>query len=199
MEIGDKIKVRRELARLSQQELAEMAGTTQQTIDRLERGVTEHSRYLPKIFEVLEMEDRSRSMPRFPPVEGEGEIPIKSIVEDDGTDIFHVTDLNAGVFPRPRTLHNAAGIYAIYMHGVKMAPIYRSGDLLVINPHQPPRNEDGAVFLSADRTRLQIAELEKETATEWTIKRYGPKPVVSSIKKKDFPICEVVHAVFKRR
>lgn len=199
MDTGEKIRSKREKARLSQAELAKLAGTSQQTIDRLERGVTDYSRFLPKIFEVLEIDDIANPMPRFPPIEADGEILIKSIVEDDGTDVFLMTELNAGAFPRPRTLQNASGVYAIYMHGVKMAPIYRSGDLLVINPHQPPRNEDGAVFLSADRTRLQIAELEKETATEWTIKRYGPKPVVSSIKKKDFPICEVVHAVFKRR
>ncbi len=45
---GEDIRTAREAKGWSQAELAEKAGTTQQTVDRIERGVTEHSRaYVP--------------------------------------------------------------------------------------------------------------------------------------------------------
>lgn len=58
---GINIRKRREGMGLSQAQLAEKAGTTQQTVDRLERGETEFSRALPKISAVLGMHIMSTS------------------------------------------------------------------------------------------------------------------------------------------
>ena len=57
---GDEIRIAREAKGWSQAELAQKAGTTQQTVDRIERGVTEHSRSYPSLRVALEL----------PPLEG---------------------------------------------------------------------------------------------------------------------------------
>lgn len=53
--IGERIRTARESAGLSQAELAERAGTTQQTVDRIERGETEFSRSTAPIMAALGM------------------------------------------------------------------------------------------------------------------------------------------------
>lgn len=53
MSLGQRIRSRREEKRWSQAELAKAAGTSQQTVNRLELGETEHSKALDGIAEAL--------------------------------------------------------------------------------------------------------------------------------------------------
>lgn len=53
---GSEIKARRGAAGLSQQALADKVGTTQQTIDKIERGVMRRTTYLPEIQQALSAE-----------------------------------------------------------------------------------------------------------------------------------------------
>lgn len=51
--IGDRIRVAREAAGLSQAKLGEIAGANQQSVDRIERGAVSYSKHLPAILSVL--------------------------------------------------------------------------------------------------------------------------------------------------
>lgn len=53
---GAAIRAKREALGWSQAKLAELAGTSQQTIDRIERGATEHSRAIPRVMDALGIE-----------------------------------------------------------------------------------------------------------------------------------------------
>lgn len=55
------VRERRTDLGLSQARLAELANTTQQTIDRIERGETLHSRALPKILAILDIDLQPRA------------------------------------------------------------------------------------------------------------------------------------------
>jgi transcriptional regulator with XRE-family HTH domain len=54
-ELAQDLRTRRERLGWSQAKLAAKAGTTQQTIDRIENGQTTHSRSLPKISAALDI------------------------------------------------------------------------------------------------------------------------------------------------
>lgn len=47
---------------------------------------------------------------------------------------------------RPPALIGVPGAYAIYVAGESMAPVYRPGDLLVVDPNKPPRGGDMVVI-----------------------------------------------------
>lgn len=59
---GTRIRAAREAMGLTQAKLGERAGTTQQTVDRIERGLTLHSRAIPKIAEILNADEPLRTI-----------------------------------------------------------------------------------------------------------------------------------------
>lgn len=63
---GDAVRLRREKLNLSQEELARAAGTTQQTVHRIEVGETRWSRTLPCILDVLGKIERDKTAPQSP-------------------------------------------------------------------------------------------------------------------------------------
>jgi len=55
MNIGDRVKFRRDAMGLTQAELAEKVGTSQQSIEQLEGGKTKRPRYLPELASFLDV------------------------------------------------------------------------------------------------------------------------------------------------
>lgn len=53
MNIGDRVKIKRDFLGLTQTQLAERVGTSQQAIEQLEGGKTKRPRYLPELSSVL--------------------------------------------------------------------------------------------------------------------------------------------------
>ncbi|ARU94587.1 LexA family protein [Tatumella citrea] len=53
MNIGDRVKIKRDSLGLTQTQLAEKVGTSQQSIEQLEGGKTKRPRYLPELSSVL--------------------------------------------------------------------------------------------------------------------------------------------------
>ncbi|WP_431854332.1 helix-turn-helix domain-containing protein [Azospirillum sp.] len=51
--VGQRLRAVREKANLSQAELAGRVGTSQQTIDKIERGLTKHPRFVVEIADAL--------------------------------------------------------------------------------------------------------------------------------------------------
>lgn len=203
--LGKMIRAKREALGMSQAELARRASAPghpeikQQTIDRLERGLTEWSRAIPQVFRVLGLDEKlaeGAMPPATPNPIGPTEMPIMGVVDLDG-DEFEMTGVAVRTVARPAALTGVPGVYAIHMRGASMAPMYRSADLLIIDPHQPPRPEDGALFLCRERDKFHIGEFVRETPTEWIVERWGDRPVEFKLKKNAFPICKSVYSVCK--
>jgi transcriptional regulator with XRE-family HTH domain len=197
-ELGTTIRRAREKMEWSQAELARRAGTNQQTVSRNESGKTKHSRAATAMLAALGLGERPVIPMQASTAEGPEEVPIMGLADLDESGLFEVKPPFIGSVPRPQPLTKVPGIYAVRMRGPSMAPMYRSSDLLIVHPHQAPRLEDGALFLSKDRDKVQIAEYAGETAKEWICKYWGEKPAEFTLQKSEFPYCECVYSVSKR-
>lgn len=202
--LGDIVKDARLKKRWSQARLSQEASTpeekvSQQTITNIEVNNV-WSKSLPRVLAVLGLDpalavggastDAGAQIPK------DG-VPIYA-VSDGEKGSLELSDLYVGSLERPPEVQRVPGVYAIYMRGALMTPMFRPGDVLIVNPHEPARVEDGALFLSRDRKHFKVAELIKETPTEWLVKQWGDRPQEFAIAKRDFPICERV-AIVKRR
>ncbi|MFZ1079589.1 MAG: helix-turn-helix domain-containing protein, partial [Methylovirgula sp.] len=197
-ELGTTIRRARKKMGRSQAELAKRAGVRQQAVARIESGKTKHSRATPPILAALGLDERLVSPAQPSTAAGPEEIPIIGLADPDEGGLSEMRAPFVGSVPRQQRLTGVPGIYAAYMRGSSMAPMYRSGDLLVIDPHQAPRLEDGALFVSKDRNKVRIAEYAGETAKEWICKHWGDNPAEFTLKKSEFPYCECVYSVCKR-
>jgi transcriptional regulator with XRE-family HTH domain len=120
-----KIRSEREAKHLSQGELAKIAGTNQATIDRIERGVTTHSRYLPGVLRALEIETNS--------------VPIIAAVTESGAvhSILNTsapTDFGDSDNPQYEQISSPPGVQngiAVRVQGAALWPRYVEGDVLV--------------------------------------------------------------------
>src|SRR4051812_15400133 len=92
-DIGHQIRNRRRERRMSQAELAEKIGTHQQTIEKIEKGETKHSRYLHLITEELDLPSPTSKKSHAlkigdeapaPPLVGERDLPVYGAAEGGG-------------------------------------------------------------------------------------------------------------------
>lgn len=159
---GDEIRAAREKLGLSQAELASRAGTNQQTIDRLERGLTRQSKYMPEIREALGLspfQEAEESLVRFSGKYNGGygvrahiaedyrdaeKIPVFSMIDEDG---LWVVNSNPTLFlPRTYPVAEALGAYGIIVPDDLMAPALRKGEIAIVDP-DASADYAGEVFL----------------------------------------------------
>jgi transcriptional regulator with XRE-family HTH domain len=57
---GSSIRAAREAKGMTQAELAEKIGTSQQTVDKIERGIMKRTTYLPEIYQVLDIAETAK-------------------------------------------------------------------------------------------------------------------------------------------
>src|SRR5262249_21310005 len=144
---------------LSQPQLASRVGTTQQTIDKIERGEVKRSSYLPAIAVELGISLdrvlRFRNPNRGPAiiaghtlVSGERDLPVYAATQGgSGAQVLSSTPVEYVLRPEP--LARVRDAYGIIVGDDSMSPEARSGDIALINPHVPPRAGDTCVFRSS--------------------------------------------------
>ena len=120
--LGDRIRIAREEKGWSQHELAAATGSSQSTVDRLERGQTETSRHLAKILIALGIEEQAQSR-----------VPVVGYV-GGGQTVFAIDDHAKGngldEIEAPAGLANAI---ALIVRGDSMEPKYEDGDIVVVD------------------------------------------------------------------
>lgn len=126
MSHGPEIKASRLRHGWSQENLAKMVGTKQQTIDRIEKGKILHSRWMPALLQVLglEPEDEHHSANHQVPVVGyvgAGEI-IYGIDDHAKGEGMGQIDVPSGIM--------SMGMVALIVRGDSMLPVYRNGDVV---------------------------------------------------------------------
>lgn len=159
MSIGNRVREAREARGWSQQKLADEAGVSQTTIDKIEQGTTKRSRYLPYVAKALDLSIRDLSPElaseisvaeqenspfphwRFSP------IPLfvsePEIFQSDAGEILPMGAFSIGKKPFdkiacPPMLVGVPGAYALYVSVEDMIPEFLPADIACINPNLPP-------------------------------------------------------------
>lgn len=122
MSWGSKIRKAREARNWSQNDLARKAGTNQATVDRLESGATQHSKYLAAVLEALDLT---------------GTVPLGGYV-GAGSEAHYYADghqLNEYV---PMPLGGTKQTRALEIRGNSLGPIFNKWIVYYDEVHLPP-------------------------------------------------------------
>lgn len=216
---GQKIKARRKELGLEQAELATDVGTKQQTIDKIERGITKKSSYFPRIAARLGMDlkeldpdlqrldnhDSSYSLDADRASQNnlsraDADLPIYAAAQGgEGTVIVTVEPVDWK--HRGTPLASVRGGYGLIVTGDSMVPVYRSGQIVLVNPHLSPRPEDGIILYGGEvvgEVKATIKEYVGQTANEWILRRYQPEVRTFRLKKAEWPVVHVVVGTYSR-
>lgn len=198
---GDKIRTAREARGWSQAELGEKVGTSQQTIDKLERGIVSHSRYLRQILSILQLSEGEAANAPIPlsvgkeinHLLGQRDLPVYGAAEGgDGALIISVEPVD--YVRRPAPLENVKDGYGLIVLLDSMVPEFRPGDTALIHPHLPPVAGKACVFYADDgagQVRTVIKSFVRQTATHWHVEQWNP-PKKFSLDKKEWQRCHRV-------
>lgn len=200
MGIPEDIQARREARGWSQAKLAELAGTNQQTIDRIESGA--HSRALPRVLEVLELVPATAAAtfitPR-PAAAAVRDLPVYASAQGgEGEMIINYEAIDYVVRPDP--LASVRDGYAMYIVGESMSPAFEQGDLALVNPHLPyQRGNDVLLFreVGADITAL-VKRLVDVKPAKWLVEQFNPRKTFD-LNRQEWPRCHVIVGKYSRR
>ncbi|MGE3150452.1 MAG: helix-turn-helix domain-containing protein [Pseudorhodoplanes sp.] len=208
MTLAENVRKFRKLADLSQKALADRIGVRQNTIAAIESGETRRTKFLPDLARVLNV-----SVSDLEPSAGGGEplIPAADLIGARDLDLYGSVEAGEGgivlsnepvdKIRRPAPLANVRGGYGVIVVGESMVPLLRPGDIVLVNPHLPPKIEDLCLFICDAEAEFKatIKEFRGHSKDAWKVRRYQPAERDYLLKKADFPKCEVVVGVYKRR
>lgn len=188
-ELGQNVRLAREALGWSQQKLAEEAGVSQTTIDKIERGLTKRSRFLLYIARALRVApddlDRGSGSKRISAIETK-ELKQLGVGRDDPS---HPSDkvplfvpglISKGdlLFPAspldqieaPPFLAGAAGAYAVYVPDLGMAPAFGPGDVVFVDPRLPVWPGMTCIFYARERPNVRVFRyMVEQDSDEWTV------------------------------
>lgn len=205
----------REERKLSQADLAKRAGVSQGMIDKLERGETKRTMYAAELATALGVtigaliDTEGKPLAELPILEAiavgdrrlTDTLPIKAPMAGETADAQGFTNFSSNpvdVLGRPDFL--TKDCYCLYMPTEQMAPAYRAGDILLVNPHLPVRLDDDVVVWKKVEGGccLMAATLIGATTEWWTLQQYNPSRQVR-VDRNEFPRCEVIVGKVGRR
>lgn len=202
MAIAENLKRIRKKLGLSQPRLAALSGVSQQLISQIENGKNDTTKALPSLARALgvpvqELDPTYSDVVEFPVTRRNEIVPNALITSEplelprrlipvygvamggqDGRLKFNGERLDMVLCPPG--LEHAANAYAVYVSGESMAPVYRPGQTLWVNPHIEARiGHDVIVQLrprhDGDVPEGFIKELVKRTPTKLVLKQYNPE------------------------
>jgi len=194
MAIGEKVRALREAKKWSQAELAKAVGVSQPTIDKIERNLSQRSRYLPQVASVLgvalrDIDESAPSDPPPPPAQiPEGYKPPPRLFSQDrnmpvysaaeGGNGFIIVSRDAIEYvERPHILESVTDAYAILVTGESMVPAFEPEDKAWVNPRLPPSKNKDCVFYEIDEyndSKATIKRLIAWTDEYWLVQQYNP-------------------------
>ena len=188
MEPGEIIRRRREELGLSQAQLGNRVGISQPAIRKIEAGDSRHSKFLPKIAQVLAIPlsdlDLSLSGVVAPPASevvpaarilGERDFPVHASAEGGPGQII-VSHEAVDFMARPAPLIHVRDSYGLLITGTSMEPEYRQGDTALVNPHLPVIQGEVYIFYAekAGEARATIKYLRRATTDKWLLSQHNP-------------------------
>lgn len=213
MDVADKIRDAREKAGLSQKQVANRVGMTQQSYEAVEAGRTARSKFLPRIAQVLSLDLsdldpglEALGMPaelhRVPEVQfTAGDFPVYTSAEGGPGEIIRSTEPIDWV-PRPGPVQHIRDAYGMLISGTSMFPEFRAGETALVNPRAPIVVDEVYIFYREvdGEARATIKHLEKVTEREWTVRQWNPPETPPfKLNRREWPICHRVLGKYSRR
>ncbi|WP_427928646.1 S24 family peptidase [Agrobacterium cavarae] len=216
---GQIVREKREERGLSQAELATLANTTQQSIDRIERDAVSRSRSAPEVAAALGIafplgttavrtaveQAQQETIPRAELV-GVNDLPIYvSVRAGSIDDSILVSPEPIDYVKRPEPLSRAKNGYGLYIVGDSMEPAFRQGDLALVHPNMHPKPGDEVVVCSVDVNGEHYAVIKlltKITSDKWHLKQYNPgpdEPAEFTLDREEWPVCHLVVGSYRKR
>lgn len=216
--IGKNVAAARDAKGWSQAELASKIGAkSANTVGSIETGNTRKSKYLPDIADVLgvKIRDFFKGIPDLDQAFKQKElsiIPSDQIAGAIDLDVYGTTEGGDGILVvsnapvdkarRPTSVVNVSDAYGVIVTGESMIPKVRPGNVVIVNPHLPPMPDDLCLFKREEHGAEYgcIKEYRGQTKDSWRVRRYSPKIKDFELRKRDWPICQVVVSIeLKRR
>jgi phage repressor protein C with HTH and peptisase S24 domain len=203
MEPGEIIRRRRDELGWSQAKLGNRVGISQPAIRKIEAGDSRHSKFLPKIAQVLGLAladlDPSLTGVTLPPapetapaarILGERDFPVHASAEGGPGQII-VSHEPVDFMARPAPLIHVRDSYGLLITGTSMEPEYRQGDTALVNPYLPVIPGEVHIFYAekAGEARATIKVLRRATADKWLLSQHNPPEGMSrdfSLPRKDW-------------
>jgi len=189
----------REAKKLTQAALAEKVGTTQQTIDRLERGQVLNSRLIPHISKHLGFKDPNASLESLErqieslsrqetesaissagafgyelAVDPQAYLPVHALVPAGEGYVLSSDPVDH--IPRTFPVHMAVGAYGVIVPDAEMVPVFRPGDIVIVNPNLPPMEGSDVLLIGSagDVREAMVRSLESIGRKGWLATSWNP-------------------------
>ncbi|ACL56964.1 XRE family transcriptional regulator [Methylobacterium nodulans] len=194
--IGNNVRNARLRLGMTQEQLAEAANVSQTTIDKIERGLTKRSKYLPWIaialsVDISELDNSLRYSPTekekdvgevvsrphllaFRPGKneqgtGNDSIPVYIATEAGNGGFLKIDFSNVDYALRPRNLDNSPSAYGLYIAGGTMHPELSPGDMAFFDTRLPVIVGSTVLFQRDDDVVTAfLGRLQGFDATYWT-------------------------------
>ena len=188
----------RQAAGLSQEKLAELAGTSQPQINKLETGQRKMTvDWAVKLAGPLGVEPAALlgldgpaahapqlrpARPALPPLlraatvpqtQTAASMPVRAAARGGVDQEMFLEDGPIDWITRPDYLKNARDPYAMYVVGESMMPRFRPAQLLHVNPHKPPSPGAGVVVVKRNRAVL-VKEFVRRSPDAVILREYRP-------------------------
>jgi transcriptional regulator with XRE-family HTH domain len=188
VEPGEIIRRKREELGWSQAQLGNRVGISQPAIKKIEAGDSRHSKFLPKIAQVLAipLSDLDLSLsgvvpapaPEIVPaarILGERDFPVHASAEGGPGQIIVSHDA-VDFMARPAPLIHVRDSYGLLITGTSMEPEYRQGDTALVDPHLPVIKGEVHIFYAekAGEARATIKFLRRVTTDKWFLSQHNP-------------------------
>jgi transcriptional regulator with XRE-family HTH domain len=188
VEPGEIIRRKREELGWSQAQLGNRVGISQPAIKKIEAGDSRHSKFLPKIAQVLAipLSDLDLSLSGVVPapaaeampggrILGERDFPVHASAEGGPGQII-VSHEAVDFMARPAPLIHVRDSYGLLITGTSMEPEYRQGDTALVNPHLPVIPGEVYIFYGekAGEARATIKFLRRATTDKWLLSQHNP-------------------------
>lgn len=209
---GEQIRIKREALGLTQTQLAEAVGTNQQTVEKIENGVTKRSSYLPAIATRLGIPLGDLDPAYKAATEGAGSIvlPTSSLMsperdfrvyasaEGGPGEIIRSSD-PVDFVPRPAPVQHVKEAYGLIVTGDSMEPEFRPGDTIIVNPRLPLIGGESYVFYSEfdGEARATVKNMRRATSDKWLVRQWNPAKDFS-LNRKEWRICHRVLGKYSR-
>lgn len=164
----------------SLEQLAQACLSSKSQISKLEKG---HRRltvdWMVRIGSALEIDPRDLLIA---PPQTQNKLQIKNTTKQDTLPILKTSLKTAGNFTistkidqteKPQFLSHTQDAYAVYAIGNKMVPMYRDGQLLLINPHKPPTSGCGIIVTKKNNISL-ICAFKKHEKNKLFVTQFSP-------------------------
>lgn len=207
MSIAQNLQKIRNSKGISQQKLADMVGVRQNTIVAIESGETKKSKFLPEIAHALgvsvkEIDPNAPNENFIVPgkdLVGAVDLPVYATVEA-GEGAVVLSSEPVQTVKRPEPLATVKDGYGVLVVGDSMSPVVRPGAIVLIHPHLPPSPDDVCLFIHEENGdfRATLKEYRGQTSDVWKVKRYSPEEREFTLKKREFPKCQVVVGWYRR-